>query len=133
MFLQLHVTPGGGAVPTSPAEVKDVDFFKEHVVETQTKMEPGMSLSHAAVSEPMPVRNGNGNGSQPNQGVFTSRVSSSICISCSEHRSSNCFAKPVSFSSCSTSHCRRSKDICHVLPSLSWLTSVSFRCHYSVL
>ncbi|KAI0208444.1 ADP-ribosylation factor GTPase-activating protein 2 [Lamellibrachia satsuma] len=64
---KLHVMSGGGAVPTSPAEVKDVDFFKEHVVETQTKMEPGMSLSHTAVSEPMPVRNGNGNGSQPNQ------------------------------------------------------------------
>ncbi|KAK2179105.1 hypothetical protein NP493_513g01006 [Ridgeia piscesae] len=60
---KLHVTPGGMAVPPSPTEtVKDVDFFKEHVVDTEVKMEPGMSLSHSAISEPMPMRNGGGNG-----------------------------------------------------------------------
>jgi len=65
------------AVPPSPTEtVKDVDFFKEHVVDTEVKMEPGMSLSHSAISEPMPMRNGggNGNGNGIKQGVLACGV-----------------------------------------------------------
>ena len=62
-YLQLHIDSSTPGDPTSP-EVKDHDFFKEHVeaVVEETPVNEGSSLSHP-VTKPVPIANGKTNGS----------------------------------------------------------------------